>query len=192
MTLKTRASLPVCSQNYGYILRRLGISPYQSSVAGKPVIISKPTSIVCRIDPAISFTMIAYCYMFRRSFRNPFADPCFQLCSSSSFPDSLCSICFPDFINILTPRDNLCRKLGRMTMCQSANLGFPWSSISLTRSGKVLNIFDRRQNTLKGWPSFSFACNIRWFTFYHTTKIGPYYSDLFEKLEIAWFLVMLV
>ena len=155
--------MPVCFHNYGYILRRLGISPYQSSVAGKPVIISKPTSIVCRIDPAISFTMIAYCYMFRRSFRNPFADPCFQLCSSSSFQNSFCSICFPDFIYILTPRDNLCRKLGRMTMCQYA----------------------RRQNTLKCRTALSFACNIRWFTFYHTTKIGPYYSDLFEKLEIA-------
>jgi hypothetical protein len=151
--------LPVCFHNYGYILRRLGISPYQSSVAGKPVIISKPTSIVCRIDPAISFTMIAYCYMFRRSFRNPFADPCFQLCSSSSFQNSLCSICFPDFI-ILTPRYHLCRKLGRMTMCQYA----------------------RRQNTLKCRTALSFASNIRWFTIYLTAKIGPNCPDLFNYI----------
>ena len=130
------------------------------SVAGKPVIISKLTSIVCRIDPAISFTMIASCYMFRRSFRNPFADPCFQLCSSSSFPDSLCSICFPDFINILTPRDNLCRKLGRMTMCQYA----------------------RRQNTLKGRPALSFASNIRWFTIYLTAKRGPARTSLITHI----------
>ena len=49
------------------------------SVAGKPVIISKPESIVCRIAPAISFTMIASCYMYNRAFPESIQQPIFPI-----------------------------------------------------------------------------------------------------------------